>query len=323
MNLVRKTVEETLNALLNEEASELVGAERYERTAGREAYRSGHYARKLVTGAEEIELWPPPFSYLAERGAARLHQYAAEAERAAQARAQDLRGLRLSRIEGRDAAALGKLPTLADLYSHRNVTFVGPSGLGKTHLAQAYGCDCCMRGLKTYYIQATELRDMFQKAVQRGNTLRVVSRSSSRGASAWTRWEDASTMKQRNDLFFDTVDRRYEKEGPNAMILTSSIAPSGWDDFFTGDDTLSCTLDRLFNKASAFVMRGPSYRGSGLDTYSVEVAPQAVKVKGIQPEGMWESGRNVIDGGVLVKMGRPGLINPGRLYLAKLFRRYQ
>ena len=32
-NLVRKTVEETLNALLDEEASELVGAGRYERTA--------------------------------------------------------------------------------------------------------------------------------------------------------------------------------------------------------------------------------------------------------------------------------------------------
>lgn len=49
-NLVRKTVEETPDALLDEEASELVGAGRYERTAGREAYRSGHYARKLVTG---------------------------------------------------------------------------------------------------------------------------------------------------------------------------------------------------------------------------------------------------------------------------------
>lgn len=54
-NQVRKTVEETLNALLDEEASELVAAERYERTAGREAYRSGHLARKLVTGAGDVE----------------------------------------------------------------------------------------------------------------------------------------------------------------------------------------------------------------------------------------------------------------------------
>lgn len=42
----------SLDALPKEEASELVGAERYERTAGREAYRSSHYARNLVTGAE-------------------------------------------------------------------------------------------------------------------------------------------------------------------------------------------------------------------------------------------------------------------------------
>ena len=88
--------------------------------------------------------------------------------------------------------------------------------------------------------------------------------------------------------FLDTtvVDRRYEKEGPNAMVLTSNIAPSGWDEFFTGDDTLLCALDRLFDKASVFVMRGPSYRGRELDTYSVEAVPQAVKVRGIQPEGM-------------------------------------
>lgn len=79
---------------------------------------------------------------------------------------------------------------------------------------------------------------------------------------------------------------RYEKEGPNAMVLTSNIAPSGWDEFFTGDDTLLCALDRLFDKASVFVMRGPSYRGRGLDTYSVEAVPQAVKVRGIQTEGM-------------------------------------
>ena len=195
-------------------------------------------------------------------------------------------GFDFSRIQGRDATALGKLPSLADLYAHRNVAFVGPGGIGKTHLAQAYGRECCMRGLKTYYIKATELRDRFQKAVQRGNTSRVV--SSLVKPSCLIVDEVGRCVYDRpcTDLFFDVVDRRYEKEGPNAMVLTSNIAPSGWDEFFTGDDTLLCALDRLFDKASVFVMRGPSYRGRGLDTYSVEAVPQAVKVRGIQPEGM-------------------------------------
>ena len=44
-----ETVEDTPDGLLEEEADDLVGAERYERTAGREAYRAGHYDRRLAT----------------------------------------------------------------------------------------------------------------------------------------------------------------------------------------------------------------------------------------------------------------------------------
>ena len=56
---MRRTVEETPNALFDEVASELVGTERNERTAGREADRGGHYTRRLVTGVGEAELSVP------------------------------------------------------------------------------------------------------------------------------------------------------------------------------------------------------------------------------------------------------------------------
>ncbi len=57
--LVRRTVEEMLNGLLDEEADDLVGAERYERTADREAYRAGHYERKLTTTSGEVTIRMP------------------------------------------------------------------------------------------------------------------------------------------------------------------------------------------------------------------------------------------------------------------------
>ena len=57
--LVRKTVEDTLNGLLEEEAGDLVGAERYERTAGRKAYRAGHYDRNLTTSSGEVTIRMP------------------------------------------------------------------------------------------------------------------------------------------------------------------------------------------------------------------------------------------------------------------------
>ena len=57
--LVRQTVEDTLNALLEEEADDLIGADRYERTADREAYRAGHYERGLTTTSGQVTLRMP------------------------------------------------------------------------------------------------------------------------------------------------------------------------------------------------------------------------------------------------------------------------
>jgi len=58
-NLVRQSVEDTLNALLDEEADRLTNATRYERTEGRQDTRAGHYKRKLLTKAGVVELKMP------------------------------------------------------------------------------------------------------------------------------------------------------------------------------------------------------------------------------------------------------------------------
>ncbi len=58
-NLVRSSVEETLNALLDKEADELVNAQKYERSSNRQGYRSGHYKRNFQTTSGEVELNVP------------------------------------------------------------------------------------------------------------------------------------------------------------------------------------------------------------------------------------------------------------------------
>lgn len=57
--LVRNSVEETLNELLEKEAAELTNAGRYERTKERQGYRSGHYERNLTTTSGEVKLKMP------------------------------------------------------------------------------------------------------------------------------------------------------------------------------------------------------------------------------------------------------------------------
>ena len=58
-DLVRSSVEETLNALPDKEADELVNARKYERSGDRQGYRSGHYKRNFQTTAGEVELKVP------------------------------------------------------------------------------------------------------------------------------------------------------------------------------------------------------------------------------------------------------------------------
>jgi putative transposase len=75
--MVRGTVEETLNAMLDAQADQLCGAGRYERSQARQDTRAGSYDRTLQTSAGEVNLKIPKlirgFSHLgkslAQRGA--------------------------------------------------------------------------------------------------------------------------------------------------------------------------------------------------------------------------------------------------------------
>src|SRR5262249_11181883 len=57
--VVRGSVEETLNALLDAEADRLCNVQRYERSAARRDTRAGHYERKLQSKAGEVRLKVP------------------------------------------------------------------------------------------------------------------------------------------------------------------------------------------------------------------------------------------------------------------------
>lgn len=52
-------MEETLNGLLEQEAQQLTGAAKYERSVGRQGYRSGHYSRNLTTTSGDVKLEMP------------------------------------------------------------------------------------------------------------------------------------------------------------------------------------------------------------------------------------------------------------------------
>ena len=71
--VVRATVEETLNGLLDAEADRLCGARKYERTEGRKDTRAGSYDRQLQTKAGEVTLTVPKLRSLPFPGRGRGH----------------------------------------------------------------------------------------------------------------------------------------------------------------------------------------------------------------------------------------------------------
>ena len=72
-------------------------------------------------------------------------------------------------VENTLAVTLRTLPALSNLHARKNLAFIGSGGIGKTHLAQTYGRECCLAGYKTYYLKATELRDKLKRASESGS----------------------------------------------------------------------------------------------------------------------------------------------------------
>ena len=170
-------------------------------------------------GEAELKAIGQTFSYLAEKRRQASIETLLRLSRLPRREPKTFDNFDFSRIQGKDAAALTKLPALADLHTHRNVAFIGPGGIGKTHLAQAYARQCCLKGLKAYYIKATELRNRLLRAIERGGTSRAVAALVKPYRLVVDEVSRCVFDKQCTDLFFDVIDRRYEKEGPSTMIL--------------------------------------------------------------------------------------------------------
>ena len=167
-----------------------------------------------------------------------------------------------NRFHGKQADELESLPTLAALYASTNLALIGPQGIGKTHLAMAFGRECCNHALKTYFLKATELNQKLLQARKNGNVERVVKSLVKPSCLIIDELGYCNFDTENTRIFFDIVDRRYSKDIPNTMIVTSNIEPDRWVTFFNDESALKCAMDRFFDKALLISMKGRSYRGS-------------------------------------------------------------
>ncbi|MCG9084135.1 IS21-like element helper ATPase IstB [Laribacter hongkongensis] len=156
-------------------------------------------------------------------------------------------------------AALTGLAGLAFIERAGNVVLIGPSGIGKTHLAIAMGYRAAQAGIKVRFLTASDLMLQLAAAQQQGRLKEHFNRAVL-GPKLLIVDEIGYLPVGRDEanLFFQVVARRYEK---GAMILTSNLPFTQWADTFAGDATLTAAmLDRLLHHDNLLSLTGESYR---------------------------------------------------------------
>ena len=123
----------------------------------------------------------------------------------------------------------------------------------------------------------SELRDRFTSARRNGKEASVLNGLVRPSCLIIDEVGHCEFDKENTRLFFDMIDRRYNKDGSYNIVFTSNKNPSQWREIFNEDDALLCALDRIFDDATVFTIRGQSYRGRKLEKISLQAGKTSKK----------------------------------------------
>ncbi len=159
------------------------------------------------------------------------------------------------------AARLRELGELTFLTTATNILFVGPPGVGKSHLAVALAVRACLARKRVLFTAATTLLDSLV-AAHAANTLGRLLQTL-RGQDLLVVDELGYTTMDalRATLFFQLVSQKYAH---SSVIITTNVAFERWGHIFGDDDVIAAAiLDRLLHFSEVFAIDGPSYRLRG------------------------------------------------------------
>lgn len=156
-----------------------------------------------------------------------------------------------------DKRQIEELATMRFLENSENIVFLGPPGVGKTHLATALGMEAAKHRFTTYYVNCHNLIEQLKRAHFENklpDRLRILARFK------LLIIDEIGYLPmdiQGANLFFQLIARRYEK---GSTIFTSNKPFSQWNDIFADVTIASAILDRVLHHCTVINIKGESYR---------------------------------------------------------------
>jgi DNA replication protein DnaC len=165
-----------------------------------------------------------------------------------------------------DKKAVMELFDLTFISKHENVIFLGPPGVGKTHLAISLAIKACCHGFKVYFTTMNSLIAKLKESQATGKPYL---------SSSLVIVDEAGYLpvdSREAYLFFQFVSYRYEK---SSTIITSNKSFADWQELFGDPVIATAILDRLLHHSKVVNIKGHSYR----------LKEHAFNQKGLQPQG--------------------------------------
>ncbi len=156
-----------------------------------------------------------------------------------------------------DEKLLRELSNLSFMHEAENILFLGPPGVGKTHLAISLGVKACEQRKRVTFYTTEELMKSLADAEISGQLQKVFAKLSRLDLLIIDELGYLELTKKTADLLFRLIAARYEKK---STIITSNKSFDDWGSIFQDDVVASAILDRLLHHCHPFFIQGKSFR---------------------------------------------------------------